>query len=311
MRAARAGPALAASVIDVGSNSVLLLTVEIDAAGRARQRDAALASTQLGSGLEATGRLDPAARARTRDAVVALSRRARDRGTARVWGFATGAARRAHDGRDFATELAQAAACPVAVLSGNEEAALAYAAVRHACAGDDAALLAVDVGGATTELMLGESAATSAAVSLPLGALALTERGGDAAAEVERALEGHGVLAQARATGAVVVASGGTATALAALDLGLRTYDPARVHGHSLAVAGLSRIARHASADLPGVLDPGRAHILPAGALILGGVARHAGASTVRVSEHGVRHAYLRERLATEGVAANLRALWD
>ena len=55
----------------------------------------------------------------------------------------------------FAAELARAAACPVEVLSGDEEAALAYAAVVHALGGGDAALLAVDVGGATTELTLG------------------------------------------------------------------------------------------------------------------------------------------------------------
>jgi exopolyphosphatase/guanosine-5'-triphosphate,3'-diphosphate pyrophosphatase len=306
---------LVASVIDVGSNSALLLTVELDAAGRARQRDAALATTRLGSGLDAGGSLDPAARRRTRDAVVALGARARGRGAARVWAFATGAARRAADGRDFAGELARAADCPVAVLSGEEEAALAYAAVQHACAEQERALLVVDVGGATTELTLGRGAAVHATTSLPLGALALTEARGDAAAEVARVLQSAGSLAglftRARAAGAVLAASGGTATALAALDLGLQVYEPARVHGHTLAVARLAHIARQAPADLPGVLDEGRARILPAGALVLEHVAREVSVSTLRVSEHGVRHAYLRQRLAAEGVDADLRALWS
>jgi exopolyphosphatase / guanosine-5'-triphosphate,3'-diphosphate pyrophosphatase len=315
MRAARDVPALVASVIDVGSNSALLLTVEVDAAGRTHQRDAALATTRLGSGLAVGGVLDPSARTRTRDAVVALSERARSRGAVRLWGFATGAARRARDGGDFTRELAEAAGCPVAVLSGDEEATLAYAAIRHGCALEARTLLAVDVGGATTELTLGQGEAIHGVASLPLGALALTERDGDVAAEVARALDGERLLAAARAADAVVAASGGTATALAALDLGLRRYQPARIHGHALAVAGLSAIARgatpEAAPDLPGVLDEGRARILPAGALVLGRVARAAGAAVVRVSEHGVRHGYLRQRLAMEGVDADLRALWD
>jgi exopolyphosphatase / guanosine-5'-triphosphate,3'-diphosphate pyrophosphatase len=308
-------PALVASVIDVGSNSALLLTLELAAGGRARQRDAALATTRLGSGLDAGGSIDPAARSRTRDAVVALGARARSRGASRVWAFATGAVRRAADGRDFAAELARAADCPVAVLSGEEEAALAYAAVQHAFAEQERALLVVDVGGATTELTLGRGAAIHGTTSLPLGALALTEARGDAAAEVSRVVQGDGLFAHTRAAGAALVASGGTATALAALDLGLQVYEPARVHGHTLTVARLAHIARQARADhlgvLAGVLDEGRARILPAGALVLEHVARAAGVSTLRVSEHGVRHAYLRQRLAAEGVDADLRALWS
>jgi len=304
-------PALVASVIDVGSNSVLLLTVALDVGGRARQRDAALATTRLGTGLEVGGPLDRAACTRTRDAVVALAARARSHGASRLWGFATGAARRARDGSDFAIELAQAAGCPVAVLSGDEEAALAYAAIRHACAAQARTLLAVDVGGATTELTLGRGEAIQGVASLPLGALALTERDGDVAAEVARVLADEPLLASARAADAVVAASGGTATALAALDLGLETYQPARVHGHSVAAASLAAIARRARADLPGVLDEGRARILPAGALVLARVARAAGADALRVSEHGVRHGYLRQRLAMERVDADLRALWD
>jgi exopolyphosphatase / guanosine-5'-triphosphate,3'-diphosphate pyrophosphatase len=298
---------LVASVIDIGSNSVLLLTLDVSADGRARQLDAALTTTRLGSGLADGGALDPAACIRTRDAVVAQVERARASGAERCWAFATGAARRASDGRTFAAELARVAGCPVEVLSGDEEAMLAYAAVSHAFGDDARALLAVDVGGATTELTLGRGGGVEARTSLPLGALALTEGDVDAAPEVERVLAATGLPAQA--AGAEVVCSGGTATALAALDLGLVAYDAARVHSHTLPVARLDGLARHAR-PLPGVLDEGRAQILPAGALVLACVARAARSPTIRVSEHGVRHAYLRRRLALEGIDADLRALW-
>jgi len=240
-----------------------------------------------------------------------MVRRARARGARFVWAFATGAARRASDGRAFAAQLARDAGCPVEVLAGEREAELSYEAMAHALRGSGRSCLAVDVGGATTELTLGQGGAVEATVSLPLGVLALTERSAAAAALVEATLATTDLPARARMRGADVVASGGTATALAALDLGLPRYDPARVHGHLLVVAHMAALAAdatHAGAD---VLDPGRARVLPAGACVLEHVARAAGADTIRVSEHGVRHAYLRQRLAQEGVDADLRALWN
>src|SRR5262249_22306928 len=151
------------------------------------------------------------------------------------------------------------------------------------------------------ELTLGQGGAIEATVSLPLGVLALTERHADAPALVDVALATTDLPASARMRGADVVASGGTATALAALDLGLSRYDPARVHRHPLAVARLAALAADAERAGGDVLDPGRARVLPAGACVLEHVAHAVGAGTVRVSEHGVRHAYLRQRLAEEG----------
>ncbi len=311
MPGAAGSEALRASVVDVGSNTVLLLTLGVRSDGRASTRDSALTTTRLAAGLRDGQPLDPEARARTRDAVVEMARRARSLGARSIWAFATGAARRASDGRAFAAELARAAGCPVEVLSGEQEAALAYAAVRHALGGDDAALLTVDIGGATTELTLGRGDAVEGMLSLPIGALALTERGGDTAGLVDAALATTELPALARARGAAVLASGGTATALAALDLGLPAYDSARVHGHALAVGRLAALAGRAHRAAEGVLDPGRARVLPAGACVLERVARASGVTTVRASDHGVRHAYLRQRLASAGVDADLRALWD
>jgi exopolyphosphatase / guanosine-5'-triphosphate,3'-diphosphate pyrophosphatase len=311
MPARGAGEAIVASVVDVGSNTVLLLTLRVAPDGRARAVDAALATTQLGAGLRDGAPLDVTARARTRDAVVEMARRARARGAWFVWAFATGAARRASDGHAFAAQLACDAGCAVEVLTGEREAMLAYEAMAHALGGDGRSCLAVDVGGATTELTLGQGGAVEATVSLPLGVLALTERSAEAPALVDAALATTDLPARARTRGAGVVGSGGTATALAALDLGLSRYDPVRVHGHPLAVAHLSALAAGAARAGADVLDPGRAPVLPAGACVLEHVARAAGADTVRASEHGVRHAYLRQRLAAEGVDADLRALWD
>jgi exopolyphosphatase/guanosine-5'-triphosphate,3'-diphosphate pyrophosphatase len=125
-----------AAVIDVGSNSTLLLAVEVDAAGRARALEEALVTTRLGSGLQRGGVLAADARQRTREAVVELAARGRRAGAETVWGFATGAVREAADGVEFARLLADAAGIEVEILSGEAEARLAYDAVAAAFPGD-------------------------------------------------------------------------------------------------------------------------------------------------------------------------------
>ena len=164
-------------------------------------------------------------------------------------------------------------------------------------------------------------------VSLPLGALALTEahlrddrpRPEQVAGlvdAVEEALGSVSVLGAARRCGARLVASGGTATALAALELRLDTYEPRRVHGTRLTGDVLAALVDRlvmlpdGARERLGALDPGRVAVLPAGALLLDAVLHASGGAAVRVSDHGVRHAYLRERLAAAGVAADLRCLW-
>jgi exopolyphosphatase/guanosine-5'-triphosphate,3'-diphosphate pyrophosphatase len=112
---------------------------------------------------------------------------------------------------------------------------------------------------------------------------------------VARVLEAEALPAQARARGARLVASGGTPTSLAALDLGLLAYDPERVHGHVLAT---ERLVRLALAGQSPALDAGRRRILPAGAVVLEAVARAAGAREAVVSDRGIRHARVMALLA-------------
>src|SRR6185503_13962778 len=262
-----------AAAIDVGSNSVLLLTVAVASDGLARALDEAVATTRLGAGLRAGGTLDRDAARRTRDRVVAMAVRARDRGATDVWAFATGAVRRAVDGTAFGRDVADAAGVPLEVLSGGREAALAYDAAVHGLALGDATVLTIDVGGATTELTLGRGAMVEASVSLGVGALALAEACGNdlarARARVADALAPTDLPARARAVGAPVIASGGTPTALAALALGLTRYEPRRVHGSQLDRDRLAALAEVGFRGGGGALDPDRAALLPAGAGVL------------------------------------------
>jgi exopolyphosphatase/guanosine-5'-triphosphate,3'-diphosphate pyrophosphatase len=237
-----------------------------------------------------------------------------------VWAFATGAARDAADGAALVAEIVAAAGVPVEILSGEREARLAYAAAARGL-GLSGALAVIDIGGRTSEITLGEGETVRETSSLPLGALTLTERylandpplPADLArlgAEIDRVLSSDPVLQRAR--GMALVASGGTATALAALDLRLTRFEPERVHGHVLARERLAELSARLGVQrvsLP-ALDAGRAAILPAGARVLERIVAATGAARVQVSQHGVRHAYLQERLAGLGVEADLRALW-
>lgn len=304
-----------AAAIDVGSNSVLLLTVAVGLDARVRTVDTALETTRLGTRLRDGGLLDRDARRRTIAAVEAFAARARRAGADGVWAFATAAVRRAADGDAFAREVEETAGVSLEVLSGAREAALAYTAVAHGLPAVRGPLLVVDVGGGTTELTLGQGETVGETASLSLGALALTESGASPlAAHVDGILAGCELPARAALRGASLAASGGTATALAALDLGLVHYDPGRVHGHRLGrdalaalVARLATLPPAAVASLAG-LDPGRAAILPAGAVVLERVVAAARARAVTVSDHGVRHGYLRERLLAAGVPVDFRA---
>ncbi len=258
-----------------------------------------LETTRLATGLRDGDLLDPDARARTRTAVAAFAERARGLGARPIVALGTAAMRAAADGRAFGREIEAATGVPVSILSGEDEARLAYEAVATAAGG---ALLAVDVGGRSTELVLGHGARIDDTRSLPLGALALTEAlVGDrppagALVElrkrVERVLATYDLPARARARGARLVASGGTVTALAALDLALVAYDGERVHGHGLATERLVALAL-AQPARGSALDEGRRHILPAGAVVLEAVARAAGAARVVVSDRGIRHAHV------------------
>jgi exopolyphosphatase/guanosine-5'-triphosphate,3'-diphosphate pyrophosphatase len=288
-------------VIDIGSNSVLCLVAARAADGRLMVLADLLETTRLASGLRDGGTLDPEARARTRRAVASFAERARELGASRIVALGTAAMRVAGDGPAFAREVEEASGVRVAILSGAEEARLAYEAV--APGGEEGPLLAVDVGGRSTELVLGEGARIEDTRSLPLGALSLTEevlRDRPAApdavaavrAHVARVLAGDDLPARARVRGARLVASGGTATALAALDLGLTAYDRERVHGYLVETERLVGLAVAAGAAGLGPLDPGRRRILPAGAVVLESVARGAGASRVVVSDRGIRHAH-------------------
>ncbi|HEU4369725.1 MAG TPA: hypothetical protein VFV05_16005 [Methylomirabilota bacterium] len=264
--------------------------------------------TRLGEGLAASGRLAEAARRRTVAAVSEYVARARRAAAERVAIVATSAVREAADGREFAAMLERATGERVTVVSGEEEAALTLAGVLGGL--DDGpsptATLVFDVGGGSTEYIVARDRTLVASVSLRLGVVDLAERysfpgpvdwpryramhaeiAARLAAEVPEAIRGE--------RPGRLVGTAGTATTLAALDLGLAAYDPARVQGHALGRAAVERqLARlgalsvGARGALP-CLEPGRADLIVAGTAIVLATMDLAGAGVLIVSDWGLR----------------------
>jgi exopolyphosphatase/guanosine-5'-triphosphate,3'-diphosphate pyrophosphatase len=204
------------------------------------------------------------------------------------------------------------------VIAGDEEAELTF---RGAVSGlkVSGTLLVFDIGGGSTELILGQAGARPTRdqrVSLDIGSVRLCERHVQSdppsaaelaaiEADVARELAGARPLSEARARGNVtLVGVAGTVTTLKAVELGLAPYDGARVHGAVLTLSAVEELcAKLASLPLalrqalPG-LEPKRADVIVAGAVLVRELLRHANASKMLVSDRGVRFGLLEALLA-------------
>jgi exopolyphosphatase / guanosine-5'-triphosphate,3'-diphosphate pyrophosphatase len=294
------------ATIDLGSNTVRLLVVEVQAAGDWRPVDQDQRVTRLGEGLAATGRLGAAPTARTAAVVEAFVARARAAGAGAVRIVATSAVREAANGAEFARVLAARTGHAVVVVTGEEEARLTVGGVLRGLGDLSGAVVVVDIGGGSTEYTLARAGRIAASVSLGLGVVPLAERypfpdGADPArSEAMRAAIRdrlrHELPAPMRAAPPDhLVGTAGTVTTLAALDLGLATYDAARVQGHRLTRAAVERLAARLGAlpvavraALP-CLEPGRADLIVPGVAIVLATLDVLGVDRLLVSDWGLR----------------------
>jgi exopolyphosphatase/guanosine-5'-triphosphate,3'-diphosphate pyrophosphatase len=298
------------ATIDLGSNTVRLLVADVDADGRWRVVEADQRVTRLGEGLAATGRLGPAPVRRTSATVAEYVARARRAGSERLTVVATSAVREAANGRDVAASLEQATGQAVTIISGEQEAALTVRGVLAGVGPADGTTLVFDIGGGSTEYIRAQGGLALEAVSLRLGVVDLTERHpfpGPVDPARYRALLDEVSARLAAGIPAVVrsprpdrlVGTAGTATTLAALDLGLPRYDPARVQGHALTrqavdalLARLGALSVAERATLP-CLEPGRADLIVPGTAIVQATMDLVGAERLVVSDWGLREGLL------------------
>lgn len=302
------------ATIDLGSNTVRLLVADVDPdTGVWRVVETAQRVTRLGEGLTASGRLGPEPVERTTAVVGEYVARARRARAERVLIVATSAVREAANGADVAADLERATGEPVRVVSGEEEAALTLAGVLSGLddgGASSSGTLIFDVGGGSTEYVLARDGQAVAATSLRLGVVDLAERypfqtAVDWAryramhAEIAGRLAGELPAEIRAARPGRLVGTAGTATTLAALDLGLDTYDAGRVQGHALALGAiedlLARLGALTVAErgaLP-CLEPGRADLIIGGTAIVLATMELLEADVLVVSDRGLREGIL------------------
>jgi exopolyphosphatase / guanosine-5'-triphosphate,3'-diphosphate pyrophosphatase len=271
------------AVVDIGTNSTRLLVAEVGA-GSLRELARESVVTRLGEGVEATGRLGDEPQARVY-AVLDRYAEAIERHGANIrTAVMTSAVRDAANGGEFAAVVRDRYGLEAATLSGDEEARLTSLGATATRAGSDPVVV-IDIGGGSTELVVGAGDALVFHVSTQVGVVRHSERHlhtdpptGDelaALARDARAAIEAAVPADVRAQPSVGIGVGGTATQLASIDLGLVEHDRDRVEGHAVSVERLEEL-RDRLAALPLVerrqvrgLDPARAPTIVAGAVIL------------------------------------------
>lgn len=291
------------AAIDCGTNSIRLLTVEFDDAG-AHELHREMRVVRLGQGVDATGRFADDAIARTFAACDDYATICRDLGVERIRFVATSATRDASNRDEFMEGVRARLGALPDVISGDEEAALSFAgATREFHGVAPAPYLVVDIGGGSTEFVLGTSAPL-AARSIDMGCVRMTERHGFANRPDPSAVDAaiadiDAGIARARTEvpvekAATFIAVAGSATTVAAMALQLPHYDRDAIHGTVLTRAQV-RAASDAfialdsagRAALP-FMHPGRVDVIPAGALILRRIMEVCDIAAVRISEHDI-----------------------
>jgi len=272
--------------VDLGTNSTRLLVAEVED-GVVHELARGLRITRLGESVDTRRKLLPVAIARVRNVLSDYRRELGRLGAERTLAVATSAVRDADNGEAFLGEVEWSYGFATLLLSGDEEAELTYCGVASGRSLDPGTMI-VDIGGGSTELIVGGPDGVDFHRSLDVGCVRLTERFGE---DLQRmAHEVRDALPELEVGGGIGVA--GTVTALAALDLGLAEYDSDRVHGHSMSRAGVERqLDRLAALDpeerrrVPG-LDPERAPVIVAGAAILREILLRYRLDRILVSEH-------------------------
>ncbi|MEU5562305.1 Ppx/GppA phosphatase family protein [Micromonospora musae] len=299
------------AAIDCGTNSIRLLVADLpDPAAGAESPLTDLSRrmeiVRLGQDVDRTGRLAPEAIERTRVALVDYAAEIEKLSAERVRMCATSASRDAENADEFRAMVERTLGVAPEVVSGDEEARLSFTgAVRGLPADAKAPFLVVDIGGGSTEFVVGDRAnGVRAAVSMDIGCVRMTERHlhGDppsvaeiAAAQADIAVAVDRALAVVPGReAATLVGLAGSVTTVVAIAQGLRAYDPARIHHARVSYEAVAEV----TADLLGktreqrlaipVMHPGRADVIGAGALVLKVIMERAAMPSVVASEHDI-----------------------
>ncbi len=291
------------AAFDCGTNTIKLLIAELDPT-TGHETDFVRESriVRLGQGVDRTGRLDPEAMARTFAAIDEYAPLIAEHAVERIRFCATSASRDASNADEFVAGVRARLGVEPEVITGHAEAQLAYDGATRGVGATETPVLVIDIGGGSTELIIGEPGRILASHSLDIGSVRMHERlmPGDppsaeeieaATAAIEDALDtlmDHGVDAAVTHS---VIGVAGTVTTVAAAVLDLPAYDRDAIHGSLLGRADIhattERLIGMTVAERKALpfMHPGRADVIGAGALILDRVLRRTSSAELLVSE--------------------------
>ena len=288
---------------DCGTNSLRLLVADLDPErNRADELVRDMRIVRLGEGVDRTGRISAAAMARVLNAVDEFAAVAERHEVEKVRFCATSAARDADNAAEFVDAVRERVGVEPDVLSGDEEAALSFdGAVRSLGGALPAPYLVVDIGGGSTELILGERQ-VQAAQSLDIGSVRLTERHlhGDPPAreEIRAAIDDVDTVLDTATvdlgSAGAVIGVAGTVTTVAAGALRLDHYERQLIHHAVIDVASVQgTVTSLLSMTVDerralGYMHPGRADVIGGGGIVLARLLRRTGVHAMLVSEQDI-----------------------
>jgi exopolyphosphatase/guanosine-5'-triphosphate,3'-diphosphate pyrophosphatase len=294
------------AVVDIGTNSTRLLIADIEDGRVATEIRRESRVTRLGQGVDATGGLAKEAMDRVFSVLTDYRAAIDAAGVERTVAVLTSAVRDASNGAAFTEAVRANFGLEGRTIPGSEEAALTFlgATSERDPSDDPGEVVVIDIGGGSTEVVVGRGQDVSFFVSMQVGVVRQTERHLESdppapdelteLAEEVKAIVEEQVPPDVRQRANAAIAVAGTATSCASIDLALDPYDPTRTHGHTMPVARLdellARLAQMHNEERRHVvgLHPDRAPTIVAGVAILIQVLRAFDLETVEVSEHDI-----------------------
>ena len=292
------------AVVDIGTNSTRLLVADVSPAGQVSELVRRSTVTRLGEGVDASGSLSAKAIERVCSTLEEYRGEIDSHDCVANLAVLTSAVRDAANGPEFAERIRREFSLDARVLAGEEEAQLTFLGAMHDRSSSSEPTVVIDIGGGSTEFIVGHDSVAGFHVSLPAGVVRMSERHissdppapaqlQELARDVRRVfLEGLPPEQRAPVTHGIAVA--GTATSAASIAQELDPYDPARVQGYSLELATvellLARLADMDEARRRSVvgLHPDRAPTIVAGMILLAEALRAFELDCVEVSEHDI-----------------------
>jgi exopolyphosphatase / guanosine-5'-triphosphate,3'-diphosphate pyrophosphatase len=295
--------------IDIGTNTILLLVAEV---GQGAFKPLLEKETvvRLGEGLQKNGVLSPDAMTRGYHTLSEYLEQCKGLGVQKIFAVGTSALREAKNSGDFLGRVKENLSFSIDVISGEEEARLSFLAVAKDLEKADQTIMVIDVGGGSTEFILGRGDRITQWVSLPLGLVRFTEQFLISDPVREEEWEKMKEWIQKLLPGIphpnepfLMVSIGGTGTTLASVAQGLPGFILDRIHHFILTKDAIrDQLLLYRSRTIEerktiSGLPPGRADVMLAGGTILYMAMEELGCPSVLISSHGVRYGLLYKRL--------------